>query len=252
MGEWSGFFPSHNGDRKYTTADTAATTDILFHSGVCQQGDLTLTPAGGMTAQLGEGWAIVNGYHYKNDGPLVLTFGYADGALDRIDTVVVRRDVNTRDIHAMVVAGTPAITPVAPAYIRDAETYDLCLYYVRVPAGATAITSSMITDKRADSDLCGYVYCKFKGIDLTVMQKQYETWFSELSDTALADQEAFESEFVKWFAHMKDQLTEDAAGNLQLQIDKQQEQIDAILREDVRKEGFVGHCYNGFTHCQPT
>ena len=96
MGEWSGFFPSHNGDRKYTTADTAATTDILFHSGVCQQGDLTLTPAGGMTAQLGEGWAIVNGYHYKNDGPLVLTFGYADGALDRIDTVVVRRDVNTR------------------------------------------------------------------------------------------------------------------------------------------------------------
>ena len=182
----------------------------------------------------------------------MLTFGYADGALDRIDTVVVRRDVNTRDIHAMVVAGTPAITPVAPAYIRDAETYDLCLYYVRVPAGATAITSSMITDKRADSDLCGYVYCKFKGIDLTVMQKQYETWFSELSDTALADQEAFESEFAKWFAHMKDQLTEDAAGNLQLQIDKQQEQIDAILREDVRKEGFVGHCYNGFTHCQPT
>lgn len=51
---------------------------------------------------------------------------------------------------------------------------------------------------------------------------------------------------------MKDQLTEDAAGNLQLQIDKQQEQIDAILREDVRKEGFVGHSYNGFTHCQPT
>ena len=96
------------------------------------------------------------------------------------------------------------------------------------------------------------MYCKFKGIDLTVMQKQYETWFSELSDTALADQEAFESEFAKWFAHMKDQLTEDAAGNLQLQIDKQQEQIDAILREDVRKEGFVGHCYNGFTHCQPT
>ena len=68
----------------------------------------------------------------------------------------------------------------------------------------------------------------------------------------IADQEAFESEFAKWFAHMKDQLTEDAAGNLQLQIDKQQEQIDAILREDVRKEGFVGHCYNGFTHCQPT
>ena len=45
---------------------------------------------------------------------------------------------------------------------------------------------------------------------------------------------------------------DDAAGSLQLQIDKQQEQIDAILREDVRKEGFVGHCYNGFTHCQPT
>ena len=41
-------------------------------------------------------------------------------------------------------------------------------------------------------------------------------------------------------------------GKLKEEIDKQQKQIDAILREDLRKEGFVGHCYNGFTHCQPT
>ena len=43
-----------------------------------------------------------------------------------------------------------------------------------------------------------------------------------------------------------------SVSQLKEEIDKQQEQIDAILREDLRKEGFVGHCYNGFTHCQPT
>ena len=52
MGEWSGFFPSSGGDRKYKTAHIAAITDALFHSGVCQSDDLTLAPAGAMTAAL--------------------------------------------------------------------------------------------------------------------------------------------------------------------------------------------------------
>ena len=79
MGEWSGFFPSSGGDRKYKTAHIAAITDALFHSGVCQNDDLTLAPAGAMTAALGAGRALVNGYHYQNDSPLNLTCGYADG-----------------------------------------------------------------------------------------------------------------------------------------------------------------------------
>jgi len=87
MGEWSGFFPSSGGDRKYKTAHIAAITDALFHSGVCQNDDLTLAPAGAMTAALGAGRALVNGYHYQNDSPLTLTFGYADGTLARSDAV---------------------------------------------------------------------------------------------------------------------------------------------------------------------
>lgn len=181
MGEWSGFFPSSGGDRKYKTAHIAAITDALFHSGVCQNDDLTLAPAGAMTAALGAGRALVNGYHYQNDSPLNLTFGYADGTLARIDAVMLRRDVNSRDIHAVVVHGTPAINPTAPACTRDADAYDLCLYHVRIPAGATAITASMITDRRADADLCGYVYCKFAGIDTSVMQAAVDEMISAVS-----------------------------------------------------------------------
>lgn len=181
MGEWSGFFPSSGGDRKYKTAHIAAITDALFHSGVCQSDDLTLAPAGAMTAALGEGRALVNGYHYQNDSPLTLTFGYADGTLARIDAVMLRRDVNSRDIHAVVVPGTPAINPTAPACTRDADAYDLCLYHVRIPAGATAITASMITDRRADADLCGYVYCKFAGIGTSVMQAAVDEMISAVS-----------------------------------------------------------------------
>lgn len=181
MGEWSGFFPSSGGDRKYKTAHIAAITDALFHSGVCQNDDLTLAPAGAMTAALGAGRALVNGYHYQNDSPLTLTFGYADGTLARIDAVMLRRDVNSRDIHAVVVPGTPAINPTAPACTRDADAYDLCLYHVRIPAGATAITASMITDRRADADLCGYVYCKFSGIGTSVMQAAVDEMISAVS-----------------------------------------------------------------------
>lgn len=181
MGEWSGFFPSSGGDRKYKTAHIAAITDALFHSGVCQNDDLTLAPAGAMTAALGAGRALVNGYHYQNDSPLTLTFGYADGTLARIDAVMLRRDVNSRDIHAVVVPGTPAINPTAPACTRDADAYDLCLYHVRIPAGATAITASMITDRRADADLCGYVYCKFAGIGTSVMQAAVDEMISAVS-----------------------------------------------------------------------
>lgn len=252
MAEWSGFFPSKNGDRKYRTAHVAATTDVLFHSGVCQKGDLALAPAGGMYAALGPGWALVNGYHYQNDGPLTLAFSYADGVLDRIDLVVIRRSVNTRDIHAVVVKGEPAVTPKPPDIVRDAETYDLCAYYVRIPAGATAIAASMIYDKRADPDLCGYVYCKFKGISTEEMLAQYEAWFSELTAGAANDLSGFENQFAVWFDHMKNQLSEDAAGNIQMQLDAQQAQINAILAQDVRKDGFIGHCYIGFAHCQPT
>lgn len=181
MGEWSGFFPSSGGDRKYKTAHIAAITDALFHSGVCQSDDLTLAPAGAMTAALGEGRALVNDYHYQNDSPLTLTFGYADGTLARIDAVMLRRDVNFRDIHAVVVPGTPSINPTAPACTRDADAYDLCLYHVRIPAGATAITASMITDRRADADLCGYVYCKFAGIGTSVMQAAVDEMISAVS-----------------------------------------------------------------------
>lgn len=182
MSEWSGFFPSSGGDRKYRTTHIAAITDALFHSGVCQNDDLTLVPAGAMTASLGAGRALVNGYHYQNDSPLTLSFGYADGSLDRIDAVMLRRDVNSRDIHAVVVTGVPAVTPAAPACTRDADAYDLCLYHVRIPAGATAITAAMISDRRADADLCGYVYCKFAGIGTSVMQAAVDEMLSAVSD----------------------------------------------------------------------
>lgn len=94
MGEWSGFFPSSGGDRKYKTAHIAAITDALFHSGVCQNDDLTLAPAGAMTAALGAGRALVNGYHYQNDSPLNLTFGY--GLTSRARPVRLQNGSKTR------------------------------------------------------------------------------------------------------------------------------------------------------------
>jgi len=39
----------------------------------------------------------------------------------------------------------------------------------------------MITDRRADADLCGYVYCKFSGIGTSVMQAAVDEMIASVS-----------------------------------------------------------------------
>jgi hypothetical protein len=85
--------------------------------------------------------------------PLPITV--ADGSLGRIDTVILRLDLNARTITAQIITGTPAVSPSAPALVRTSEQYDLMLAKISVLAGTTAITSALITDTRLDSSVCG-------------------------------------------------------------------------------------------------
>ena len=59
---------------------------------------------------------------------------------------------------------------------------------------------------------------------------EYEAWFAGLKADLVSEKEAMnawiskeESAFTAWFNQMKGQLSEDAAGNLQLQMDKKTE-----------------------------
>lgn len=211
MAEQSGFFADINGDRQYTTDFLADWVSSFISNGV-YNGELAVTAGDGMTVKIPIGRAWINGYYYHNDSELTLAIANADGVLARKDTVVLRWDVNARNITAQVLTGTFASNPVAPEIVRTAEVYDLKLAEIYIPAGTTKITQSLITDCRLDNEVCGIVHAVIDQIDTSTLMTQLDSWVGQYKSNKSA-------EFTAWFEAVKGQLSTDAAGNLQNQID---------------------------------
>ncbi|WP_461206932.1 hypothetical protein [Clostridium sp. DL1XJH146] len=203
MAEKSGIFKSISGDRKYKSDFFAEYFASFIGNGIfpnpssglqiIANNDMTVT------VKAGQGW--INGYYYCNDSDLILTLDVADGVLNRIDRVVLQFSTTNRIIQATVKKGTFASSPVATDIVRDADYYELGLADIYINAGITSITQENITDLRLDNNYCGVVKGTIEEIDTTDLFAQY--------------QDAFNT----WFDDMKNQLSTDAAGNLQLQVD---------------------------------
>ena len=103
---------------------------------------------------------------------------------------------------------------------KNGDYYELGLALITVAANQSAITQSSITDTRADSSVCGLITQLIDHIDTSEFMQQLTTWQEEYS----AEQQAA---FTVWFNEMKDQLSEDAAGNLQLEIDNLSQSAEA-------------------------
>lgn len=148
---------------------------------------------------------------FSEETPITLANGNATMA--RIDTIVARLDLNSdyRDIGLFVIQGTPASVPTRPELTRNTSVYEIALADITVNANATSLTQANISDTRLDTNRCGIISSIAK-FDTTKLYDQIEA-------DLLQFQESNETEFAEWFEHMKEQLGEDAAGNLQLQID---------------------------------
>lgn len=131
----------------------------------------------------GNGWmSNSNGYGvvWWNDnesstgGKLKLTVSMADSVNPRIDRVIVSWQTTNYVARPeiKILKGTPASNPVAPALTNNNILRQISLASIKIPAGATAITSSMITDERLDGNVCGLVTCGI-GVDTSVMQNQF-------------------------------------------------------------------------------
>lgn len=217
MAEQSGFFPDVSGDREYTTDFLALWIASIISNGV-YDGDLAVAAGSNMQIVVPTGRAWINGYHYRNNGNLILAIDNADGVLNRKDTAVLRWDVNARSITAQVLKGTPASAAVAPAIVRTVEQYDLKLAEISVPAGTTAITQSLITDCRMDNSVCGIVTGVVDQIDTT-------TFYNQIADDLAGFKSSNEANFTSWSTEqrasfdtwldgIKDVLDADTAGHL--------------------------------------
>ncbi len=126
------------------------------------QGEMAVTVSDGL------GWitdAGNNGIVWWNDNEkanstkLKIALAAADGALDRIDRIIVEwTTTNYVDLPEIkVLTGSVSSVPVAPALTNNSTVRQISLARVYVAAGTTAITASMITDERLDASVCGIV-----------------------------------------------------------------------------------------------
>lgn len=157
-------------DRSYTAEDLANYFKSFVTNGVYSVGTNLAVAANGMGVKVGVGKAFINGYFYDNTAELPLTIAVADGAQARIDRVVVRLDLTNRYVKCFVKTGAAAAVPTAPELTRNSTIYELALADIVVAAGATSIADSAITDKRADSALCGFVGAVGEGTAVSIAE----------------------------------------------------------------------------------
>ena len=235
------------GDRLYQASDFAEFFNSLVTNGVFPSPttNLQVLSNSNMTVTLKAGPAWIKGYHYTNDSDLILPITVADGVLNRIDRIVIKLDTVARNITAVVKKGVFASSPVAPTLQRDADSYELGIADVYVGAGVVSVTQANITDQRMNTALCGWVNSLIQ-VDTTAIFNQYQAWFTAQSgayNTQMTTTEAqFTTDWNTWFNAMKGQLTTDAAGNLQTQI-------NTHIADDIKHVGYalatnVGNAYS--------
>lgn len=173
----------------YDAADAAGYNSARTSGVYSAEEDYTVTPGGGYTVKVSGGRAWVHpakyvGYSIIKQEPDTLTLPLADAQRPRIDRVVLRYDAAARKSYLLVLEGTPASTPTAPAISRTNLLYDLCLAQITRPAGSTAITAGNITDTRLDESLCGVMSDGVTRIPTDQLLKEAQARINALEETA--------------------------------------------------------------------
>lgn len=187
MAVQTGFFNSINNDRRYQANDMNKPYELLVSNGVFA------TPAGtpsnflqvyandsmGVTVRPGRGiffdkWLI-------NDSDLYLPLDPSEVTLKRIDSVVVRVDINetVRAGTIYLKKGTPGSSPTAPALERTDLVKEYRLANITINPGVSSITQSAISDRRGYADECGWVTSLVQQVDTSTLFAQFDTGFNE-------------------------------------------------------------------------
>jgi hypothetical protein len=195
LAQTSEFFNSVGGDRKYKAEDWAEYFNSFITNGVFPNPStgLQVLANNNMTLTIKMGKAWINGYFYYNTADLSITLATADGALNRIDRVVVRWDLQTRAMTTEIKQGTYSANPTPPALQRDADTYELALADVAVGAGVITIGQAQITDLRLNNNLCGLVVGTVGELDTAAFNAQLQGWFAQYQSQSAAEFNGFQA-----------------------------------------------------------
>lgn len=269
----SGFFNSLNGDRKYNAAQMSAIFDGLIIDGVFASigTAFAVKAAGGLTVNVGIGKAWFDHTWTVNDSILPMTAPEAEVLLDRIDAVVL--EVNgmesVRNNTIKFVKGNPSSAPSRPTLTNEGNVHQYPLCYIYRKYGTAVINQADITPMvgtestpfvtgilqtisldellgKWQDELDRFTDARSKEVDDWIAQEEsdFTAWFNKMKADLQQEQIVLDQwiaseqdDFLAWYKQMKDQLSGDVAGNLQLEINK--EEVKRILLvgfEDGTKE----------------
>lgn len=269
----SGFFNSLNGDRKYNAAQMSAIFDGLIIDGVFASigTAFAVKAAGGLTVNVGIGKAWFDHTWTVNDSILPITAPEAEVLLDRIDAVVL--EVNgmesVRENTIKFVKGNPSSAPSRPTLTNEGNVHQYPLCYIYRKYGTAVINQADITPMvgtestpfvtgilqtisldellgKWQDELDRFTDARSQEVDDWIAQEEsdFTAWFNKMKADLQQEQTVLDqwiaseqADFLAWYNQMKDQLSGDVAGNLQLEIDK--EEVKRILLvgfEDGTKE----------------
>lgn len=269
----SGFFNSLNGDRKYNAAQMSAIFDGLIIDGVFASigTAFAVKAAGGLTVNVGIGKAWFDHTWTVNDSILPMTAPEAEVLIDRIDAVVL--EVNgmesVRNNTIKFVKGNPSSAPSRPTLTNEGNVHQYPLCYIYRKYGTAVINQADITPMvgtestpfvtgilqtisldellgKWQDELDRFTDARSKEVDDWIAQEEsdFTAWFNKMKADLQQEQTVLDqwiaseqADFLAWYNQMKDQLSGDVAGNLQLEIDK--EEVKRILLvgfEDGTKE----------------
>lgn len=259
----SGFFNSLNGDRKYNTAQMSAIFDGLIIDGVFASigTAFAVKAAGGLTVNVGIGKAWFDHTWTVNDSILPMTAPEAEVLLDRIDAVVL--EVNgmksVRENTIKFVKGNPSSAPSRPTLTNEGNVHQYPLCYIYRKYGTAVINQADITPMvgtestpfvtgilqtisldellgKWQDELDRFTDARSQEVDdwITQEESDFTAWFNKMKADLQQEQTVLDqwiaseqADFLAWYNQMKDQLSGDVAGNLQLEIDK--EEVKRIL-----------------------
>lgn len=142
-----------------------------------------------------KGKAYIDGYWYELTEDMEVTISANTKSYAIKDVICCTLDKTERKVSIILKEEVISDMPV-----NNNTQHDLVLSTVIVQPNASKLNAEDITDKRPDKTYCGFVTGVVDQIDTTELFRQYD--------------EAFKT----WFNEIKDQLSTDAAGNLQKQI----------------------------------
>lgn len=209
-------------DREYVADDFARYFRAFISSGLFMEenNSLQVLANDDMTVTLHPGKMIIDGYRYESVADIIIPISPADGLLNRIDRIAITWSQADRDIHYTIQEGEFSYEPTAPACRRTAEHKDYVVADIYVAANKISITQSAITDQRLNSEVCGLA-TPFMTFDTTLIFNQLQAFYQETVTANDIWTREEKDRFNQWFDLIKNQLSEDAAGYLQLnKLDK--------------------------------